>query len=215
MVGCLHQTSHDKQYGFLSFIRLVGTCYFKKHATAFVALKGHKTSLHLFNSIDPSLQPEDRHHIWLNTIREAVSDIISSEEDRVPTITSLWLRYCWVSQIWRNSTNPDMFALLQAPEIQLTIKENVEFLMKGCSCTKGSETLRHGCKKQRRSCGPGCLCQGWANLNAPEILQDETDSEVDSDSEDEQNSVDEEFELVEEVITDDLFFETYDTIKTR
>ena len=74
MLGCLHQTSDDKHYGFLSFIRLVGTCYFMKHATGFAALKGHKTPLHLFNSIDPTLQPEEQHQMWLNSIREVVSE---------------------------------------------------------------------------------------------------------------------------------------------
>lgn len=116
MVGCLHQTSDNKQSGFLSFIRLVGTCYFKKYATAFVAL--YKTPLHLYNS---SLQPEERHRIWLNTIREVVSDRIISVKRTgcPPCITSLWrhwLRCCWVSQIWQNSNNANIFASLSPPQ---------------------------------------------------------------------------------------------------
>ena len=48
--GCLSNTlPSNKQHGFLSFIRLVGTCYFKKHLSAFLALKGHNTSNHLYN----------------------------------------------------------------------------------------------------------------------------------------------------------------------
>ena len=120
LLGCLHNTSSaNKEDSFLSFIRLIGTRYFKKHVTAFVALKGHKTPLHLFNSIDPSLQPKERHKVWLNTISEVVSDRIINEEDRVPTITSLWchwLRCCWVSQMWQNSRQSDMFASLPSPE---------------------------------------------------------------------------------------------------
>ena len=43
MPGFLHNTSQsNRENGFLSFIRLIGTCYFKKHLRAFVALKGHK-----------------------------------------------------------------------------------------------------------------------------------------------------------------------------
>ena len=44
------------EIGFLSFIRLLGTFYFKKHVNGFDALKGHKTPMHLCNSLDPSLQ---------------------------------------------------------------------------------------------------------------------------------------------------------------
>ena len=57
MPGFLHNTTlTNRENGFLSFIRLTGTCYFKKHLTAFVAIKGHKTPTHLYNSLDPSLQ---------------------------------------------------------------------------------------------------------------------------------------------------------------
>ena len=37
--------------GFLSFVRLIGTLYFKKHLSAFVALKCVQTPVQLFNSI--------------------------------------------------------------------------------------------------------------------------------------------------------------------
>ena len=203
MPGCLHHTSSDNlQHGFLSFIRLIGTCYFKKHLTAFVALKGCKMPQHLLNSIDPSLQPEQRHKVWFNTIREVVSDRIVNEEDRMPTIMSLWrhwLRCCWVSQMWQHSCQGDIFSSLlppedsgwllkadgnyiidwEATEVQQMIKDNIEFLTKGCSCTKGCRTLRCGCRKKQRSCGPGCLCQGCTNLNTSESPPDDSSSESD------------------------------------
>ena len=91
MPGYLHNTlTSNKQYGFLSFVRLIGTCYFKKHLTAFIALKGHDTPTHLYNSLDPLLQTEEKHKLWLRLIREIVGDRIVNEEDRVPTFTSLW-----------------------------------------------------------------------------------------------------------------------------
>jgi len=122
------------------------------------------------NSIDPSLQLKERHKVWLNTIREVVSDRIINEEDRVPTLTSLWrhwLRSCWVSQMWQHSSQDDISTLLPPPEssgwllqadgnyivdweahdVQQMIKDNIEFLTKGCSCTKGCRTLRCGCRK--------------------------------------------------------------------
>ena len=43
--GCIHQTaSENKGCGFLSFIRLIGACYFKKHLAAFISIYGHETS---------------------------------------------------------------------------------------------------------------------------------------------------------------------------
>jgi len=120
MPGFLHNTLPDnKEYGFLSFIRLIGTCYFKKHLTAFIALKGHKTPKHLYNSLDPSIQLEEKHKLWLNQIWEVVSDRIYNEEDRVSTFSSLWqhwLRSCWVSRLWQQASQPNIFSALPAPE---------------------------------------------------------------------------------------------------
>ena len=227
MPGCLHHTSPEThQLGFLSFIRLIGTCYFKKYLAAFVALKGHKMPHHSMNSIDPSLQPKERHKVWLNTIREVVSDRIINEEDRVPTFTSLWrhwLRSCWVSQMWQHSSQDDISTLQVLPppessgwllqadgnyiidweahDVQQMIKDNIEFLTKRCSCTKGCRTLRCGCRKKHRNCGPGCLCQDCTNLNISESPPDDSSSESDN-----SESCDEvlESEIVEEkIVTDD------------
>ena len=56
MEGSLEQTHiSNRETGFLAFIRLMGTCYFKRHLSAFVSNKGHLTPVQLFNSIDPFL----------------------------------------------------------------------------------------------------------------------------------------------------------------
>ena len=66
MEGSLEEThQHDREIGFLAFIRLIGTCYFKKHLPAFISNKGHSTPLQLYNSIGPSLPPMERHQVWL------------------------------------------------------------------------------------------------------------------------------------------------------
>ena len=237
LVGCLHGTSlGNTEDNFLSFIRLIGICYFKKHTTAFIAIKGHKTPSHLYKSIDPSLPPKERHKVWLNTIREVVSDRIINEEDRVPTITSLWchwLRCCWVSQMWQNSYQPDIFNSLPSPqdsgwillpnntytldweaaEVQQKIKRNSEFLTKGCRCLKECKTLRCGCKKRKKLCGPGCLCQGCQNIETSEISNSDSDIDDDSNGEStcsEPGGGDLYDSIEEEVITDDLFMNTYD-----
>ena len=235
MPGFLHNTSsNNKENGFLSFIRLIGTCYFKKHLSAFVALKGHKTPTHLYNSLDPSLQIKEKHMQWLQQIREIVGDRIINEEDRVPTFTSLWrhwLRSCWISQLWQNSSHPDLFPALPAPEasgwllqnnnyvidwespdVQQNIRHNIEFLTKGCSCKKGCTTLRCGCRKKSRNCGPGCLCQGCTNINAENIPNDDSSSEETDDETTSESECDDE-QLEEEIITeDDFYFSTYDIV---
>jgi len=84
----LHTNPNNKDIG--SFVYLIGTCYFKKHITAFISHYGHMTPLQLYNSVDNSLTPSERHEIWLHKIRQAVCNRIVSEKDCVPTCTSLW-----------------------------------------------------------------------------------------------------------------------------
>ena len=182
--GCLHHTlPHNRESGFLSFIRFIGTCYFKKHLPAFITLYGLETPKHLYNSIDPSLPPNKKHELWLKKIRNAVSNRITNEEERVPSFTSLWrhwLRSCWVSQMWQNSPLLDLYSSIplpehsgwmrhsdgsyvidwEAPEIQEKIKHTIDFLTKGCSCKTGCKSNRCGCRKKSSYCGPGCECQG-------------------------------------------------------
>ena len=56
-VGSLHQTnSNDKDTGFLSFVRLIGTCYFKKNIAAFISNYGHMTPLQLYNSVADTIK---------------------------------------------------------------------------------------------------------------------------------------------------------------
>ena len=206
---------------------------------AFIALKGHNTPNHLYNSLDPSLPIEDRHKQWLHEIRETVTERIVNEEDRVPTITSLWrhwLRSCWVSQFWQHSNHPDIFTRLPVPEesgwllqcdkyaidwestkVQQTVRQHIEFLTKGCNCKKGCRTLKCGCRKRSRNCGPGCLCQGCSNINRAQqsdsLPHNSSSSSSSGSSDEETTKSDEEQPLEEEVITDDdFYFTTYDIL---
>ena len=117
----------NREQGFLSFTRLVGTCYFKKHIAAFIANYEHSTPVQLYNSIDKSLSDEEKHELWLQKIRTVVSNRIINEEDRVPSYTSLWhhwLRSCRVHQMWQQSIYPDMYSSLPLPENSGWIKED-------------------------------------------------------------------------------------------
>lgn len=232
--GSLHDTSKGNN-GYLSFIRLVGTCYFKKHLAAFISLYNSESPVQLYNSLDPSLPDRERHELWLQTIRKTASDRIVHEEERVPSHTALWrhwLRSCWVSRMWQNSPLEDLYSTLprpedsgwirqpngtstidwEAPEVQEKIKMNIVFLLKGCSCRKGCNTKSCGCCKKDSFCGPGCECQGCTNL--PVEVQQDKDGDSSSDEGDSSASEigssdvseDSEGDLQTEIITDDFPF---------
>jgi len=232
-IGCLHKAvPHNNIEGFLAFIRLVGTCYFKKHLAVFASLYEHQTPIHLFNSLDHSLDPLQRHEKWLQAIRAVVNNRITNEEEMVPSFTSLcrhWLHTCWEAQLWKASASPDVYASPSPPEqsgwihqpdgtyaidweeeeVQKSIQHQIDFLLKGCGCKKGCTTLSCGCRK-KKICGPGCLCQGCTNLqqnsNSVVNIVDDVHSSSSSDSNgsdsDSDNYSDD--NLVTEVITDDL-----------
>ena len=188
MPGNLCETRKDEQAsGFLAFIRLIGTLYFKKHLSAFVSELGFQTPNQLYNSITtPAI--DERHEEWLKHIRDIISDRIMSEEERVPSYTALWRhwkRVCWVSEMWNNSPQQDVMKEIslpedsgwfltadnkyaiewESPEIEEQVKSSINFLVKGCSCKKSKcKTLQCSCRKGGRNCGPGCECHGCTNL---------------------------------------------------
>ena len=236
-IGNLHQTNpSDHENGFLSFLRLVGTCYFKKHIAAFIANYGHSTPVQLYNSTDNSLPPSERHQLWLQKIRQAVSNRIVNEEERVPTCSSLWrhwLRSCWVHQTRQRSIHSDLYSTLPPPEHSGWIKDGdtysidweaaegvskirgtITFLTKGCSCKKGRATNNCGCRKKSNHCGPGCECQGCTNLpqvrqdNNHDVSDDEDNSSDNKDDLTDYNSSEESEELETEVIIDEFLLDS-------
>ena len=80
--GSLSENSGESETkrGFLAFVRLVGTLYFKKHLSAFVTLRSVQTPIQHFNSIAGETR-EERHQQWYGDIRRIVSDRICSEEE--------------------------------------------------------------------------------------------------------------------------------------
>ena len=76
----------------------------EKHLASFNSLYGHDTPVHSYNATFPSLSPVYRHNkVWIHNISIVVADRIKSEEERIPTYTSLWrhwLRTCWVTNLW-------------------------------------------------------------------------------------------------------------------
>ena len=150
--------------GYLSFLRLVGCLYFKKHYSAVVSLKSIETPTQLFNSFPScSNNAHEQHTVWYNAIRSIVSDRITNEEDRMPSATAMWRhwsRSCWVAKMWCNSTEENPYNDLpppdecgwcrnesggyvcdwECPEVQRRVTDTIQFLTKGCSCKKGCYT---------------------------------------------------------------------------
>jgi len=121
-----------------------------------VSLRGAETPRQLLNSKGSCMDNAQQHESWYDDIRSIVSDRITSEEDRMPSRTSMWrhwLRSCWVAQLYQSAHEQDPFALLpppeqsgwkiqnseysvdwECPQLQKQIQETIDFLMKGCSC---------------------------------------------------------------------------------
>ncbi len=211
--------SDDLQLGFLAFVRLVGSAYFKKCQSAFV----HDSPRALLNSCQQS-SVEQSHKHWLETIRDTVWERIEFEDELPPSWEALnrhWLRSCWVSDLWSQAT-VNHYNLLPLSEYgwfvngdDLTIdwddpaniqkvQTEVQLLLKGCSCKKGCKTRRCGCVKEGRKCGPGCNCRNCENIPTAGVtsrLASESEVEMEESQEELRNEYDN--ELVENIDDDD------------
>lgn len=158
--GYLINTTDDREYGFLSFLRLVGSTYFKKHLSAFVAHHRKETPEQLYHSVDIN-DPRKKHKEWFSIIRCTVANLITAEEDRVPSITSLWrhwCRSCWIFEMWQHCHLEDIYITLPLPETSgwkrdrttgsysidweseeetARVSDTINFLTNGCACKKG------------------------------------------------------------------------------
>ena len=105
MTGSLSDTdSSSLSLGFLSFIRLIGTVYFKKNLASVVSKLGIETPVQLFNSFTSTIATEERHKQWYENIKKSITPM--NETQRLPTLTALerlWRRCCWIKQMWANS----------------------------------------------------------------------------------------------------------------
>ena len=81
----LLENSVHKQ-GFLAFLRLIGTVYFKKHATAF---ESSSPAPHFKSFICSSMDVEDQHRNRLEDIRQNSWDRITFEAEMVPSTEAL------------------------------------------------------------------------------------------------------------------------------
>jgi len=97
--------------GFLTFVRLIGTVYFKKHLAEFTVT----TPRALYMSFSQSdVGPIQQHKKIIEAIRERVWSRIQFENELPPSSDALWqhwLRTCWVSSMWSQATQNHMALL--------------------------------------------------------------------------------------------------------
>ena len=77
-LACMSETT--MKYGFLAFVRLIGTIYFKKHLACF----HHDSSRALYNSM-PCEDPGTQHRQWLSTISSTMWERVEFEDQLPPS----------------------------------------------------------------------------------------------------------------------------------
>ena len=99
--------SQDSDLSFLSFLRLVGCAYFRKHKSAFLPM--YPTPMTIFNSLSKEDQTlRDHHSTLLQFMRETIWSRIKYEEDMIPSDGARqrhWKRSCWVLRVWRQANS--------------------------------------------------------------------------------------------------------------
>ena len=81
--------------GYLAFLRLVGTVYYKKHASGFDIPSPASHFLQFANATDPS----EHHKQWINNVRQNIADRSTFDSDMIPSTEALhfhWMRACWI-----------------------------------------------------------------------------------------------------------------------
>lgn len=111
--------NETRDKGFLSFLRLVGTLYFKKHLASFTSIYRIETPDQLYYSTDGTSTVMERHKAFIEKIRNINSERITSEEDRMPSISALhrhWLRTTYICNLWSNAALGNVYASLPSPQ---------------------------------------------------------------------------------------------------
>ena len=168
-MGTLAKVSvQNKEYeeGFISFLRLVGVVYMKKHISGF----NGKTPEAYFNGFFKQGQFISKQHLhWLDDIRQCIWDCIQFENEMIPSVESLfrhWKRVCWVLDLWKQSdknimcpkplseygwiTTKDTLAIDWDSQSNMDeVRERVAGLLKGCACKTGCLTQQCRCQKRQ------------------------------------------------------------------
>lgn len=107
--GSLSNTQLEENYkdGFLAFLRLIGTVYFKKHAAVF---DSSSPETYLRNFVTSSTS-ESQHRTWLEHIRQSIWYRTTFKNEMAPSSDALWRhwkRACWVIDMWKQADRNTM-----------------------------------------------------------------------------------------------------------
>ena len=175
--------------GFLAFLRLVGTVYFKKHASGFDTPSPASHLLSFSNASNALL----KHKQWISDIRQNIADRCTFDNSMLPSTEALyyhWQRSCWVLHMWAQSDqnhmvlepitaygwrleNDTLRVIWDTEENMRSVRERVGALLCGCKCMTGCKSRVCGCKRKDTKCTEGCQCTNCENQFLP--LQDRED----------------------------------------
>ena len=160
--GTLADTSLEGESyntGFLAFLHLIGTVYYKKHATGF---ETPSPANHFLKFSGAHTTTQQQHKTWLEDILQTVADRSTFDTEMIPSIEALyyhWKRSCWVIHMWRQGdknliilkpltdygwtlSDNKLAVLWDTPENMETIRQRVHLLLKGCKCVTGCTTMQ-------------------------------------------------------------------------
>ena len=181
-LGNTHLETTDLDLGFLSFLRLIGTIYFKKYASGFDT---QSPATYFKKFICPTKSIKEQHQDWINSIRDNIWSRTKFENQMIPSNEALylhWQRTCWVLQMWSQAdkntiilSDMEQFGwkivestltiIWDSAENIRNIEKRVDAILKGCRCSTGCATARCGCRKKGTSCLEGCECVNCTNMS--------------------------------------------------
>ena len=179
----IHLQGDDYKQGFLAFLRLVGTVYYKKHASGFDTPSPASHFVRFSEATNPSVH----HHQWIDDVRQNIADRSTFDNNMMPSTEALyfhWKRSCWVLNMWAQSDrnimvlepitdygwsleNDKLRVTWDTEENMQTVRERVGVLLKGCKCITGCKNRVCGCRKKDTNCTEGCLCINCENQALP------------------------------------------------
>ena len=185
--GTLAHNSTDEtslEVGFLPFLRLIGTIYFKKYVSGFDT---QSPAAYFKKFIDPTKSVKEHHIQWINSIRDNIWCRTKFENQMIPSTEALflhWKRSCWVLHniMWNQAdkntitlpgmeqfgwkiTDNELTIVWDTEENIRNIQMRVDAILKGCKCTTGCTTARCGCRKKGSLCSEGCDCVNCKNMD--------------------------------------------------
>ena len=89
--------------GFLAFLRLIGTIYFKKYASGFDT---QSPSSYFKRFINPIKSVREQHTQWIDSIRDNIWSRTKFENQMIPSTDALylhWKRTCWIMHMWNQA----------------------------------------------------------------------------------------------------------------